>query len=53
MIYLVDFNNDDVSKFMSESYKLKRKGFRFYNFSEIMKKRAKSPELEIIPEITG
>jgi hypothetical protein len=53
MVYLVDFNNDDVSKFTSESYKLKRKGFRFYNFSEIMKKRSKNIEPEIIPGITG
>ena len=53
MVYLVDFNEDDVSKFTNESYKLKRKGFRFYNFGEIMKKRMKNPEPEITPEITG
>lgn len=53
MIYLVDFNNDDINYFRNESYKLKRKGFKFYNFTEIMKKRAKSPEPEIKPEITG
>lgn len=53
MIYLVDFNNDDINYFRNESYKLKRKGFKFYNFTEIMKKRAKNPEPEIKPEITG
>jgi hypothetical protein len=53
MIYLVDFNNDDITYFKNESYKLKRKGFKFYNFTEIMKRRAKSPEPEIKPEITG
>ncbi|MCX6159438.1 MAG: hypothetical protein NTY74_15770 [Ignavibacteriae bacterium] len=53
MVYLVDFNNDDINYFRNESYKLKRKGFKFYNFTEIMKKRAKSPEPEIKPEITG
>jgi hypothetical protein len=53
MIYLLDFNNDDITTFRNESYKLKRKGFKFYNFTEIMKKRAKNPEPEIKPEITG
>lgn len=53
MVYLVDFNNDDINYFRNESYKLKRKGFKFYNFTEIMKKRAKSPEPEIKPDITG
>ncbi len=53
MIYLVDFNNDDINSFRNESYKLKRKGFKFYNFTEIMKKRAKNPETEIKQEITG
>jgi hypothetical protein len=53
MIYLVDFNNDDINSFRNESYKLKRKGFKFYNFTEIMKKRAKSTEPEIKSEITG
>ena len=53
MIYLVDFNNDDVTSFRNESYKLKRKGFKFYNFTEIMKKRIKNPEPEIKQEITG
>lgn len=53
MIYLVDFNNDDINYFRNESYKLKRKGFKFYNFTDIMKKRAKNPEPEVKPEITG
>jgi len=53
MIYLVDFNNEDINYFRNENYKLKRKGFKFYNFTELMKKRAKNPEPEVKPEITG
>lgn len=53
MIYIVDFNNDDISSFRNESYKLKRKGFKFYSFTEIMKRRAKTPEPEVKVEITG
>lgn len=53
IIYLVDFNNDDMQVFKNESFKLKRKGFKFFTFSEIMKRRQKSAEQEVKTEITG
>ncbi len=53
IIYLVNLNNDDMKVFREESFKLKRKGFRFYNFSEIMKRRQKIADTEIKNEVTG
>ncbi len=53
IIYLVNFSNDDVLQFRNNSFKLKRKGFKFFNLSEIMKRRSKIIETELKQEITG
>ena len=53
IIYLVNFNNDDMQIFRNKIFNLKRKGFKFYTLSEIMKLRQKQVEQEIKTEVTG
>ncbi|MDD5361432.1 MAG: hypothetical protein PHN88_04825 [Ignavibacteria bacterium] len=53
MIYLVNFNADEFNYYKDEIFKLKRKGFKFFTFTEILKRRQKNPETEIKQEITG
>ena len=53
IIYLVNFNNEDMQVFRNESFKLKRKGFNFFTLSEIMKRRQKQLDQEVKTEVTG
>jgi hypothetical protein len=53
MIYLVTFTQDEFDYYRQDITKLKRKGYRFYNFSEIMKKRRSTAEHEEKVVITG
>ena len=53
IIYLVNFNNEDMKVFREQSFRLKRKGFRFYNFSDIMKRRQKLSDADTKMEVTG
>ena len=53
MIYLVTLTSDEFSNYKEEIFKLKRKGFKFFTFTEIIRRRQKNPETEIKQEITG
>jgi len=53
IVYLVNFNNEDMQVFRNESFKLKRKGFSFFTLSEIMKRRQKQLDQEVKTEVTG
>ncbi len=53
MIYLVKFSADDFAAYTSDIFKLKRKGYKFFTFTDILKRRAKNPETEVKQEITG
>lgn len=53
IVYLVNFSNDEVLKFRNESFKLKRKGFKFFTLTELMKRRQKIVDSENKLEITG
>lgn len=53
MIYLVTFTQDEFDFYRQDITKLKRKGYRFYNFSEIMTKRKNVSEQEEKVVITG
>lgn len=53
IIYLVNFNNEDMQVFRNESFKLKRKGYNFFTLSEIMKRRQRLAEQEVKTEVTG
>ncbi|MCU0373144.1 MAG: hypothetical protein MUE56_07865, partial [Ignavibacteria bacterium] len=53
MIYLVTFTQDEFDFYRQDITRLKRKGYRFYNFSEIMKKRRNAAEQEEKVVITG
>lgn len=53
MIYLVQFSADDFAAYTADIFKLKRKGYRFFTFTDIIKRRAKNPEVEVKQEITG
>jgi hypothetical protein len=53
MIYLVNFTQEEFDFYRQDLLKLKRKGYRFYNFTEIMKKRRNASEQEEKVIITG
>jgi hypothetical protein len=53
MIYLVTFTQEEFDFYRQDITRLKRKGYRFFNFSEIMKKRRNSAEQEEKVVITG
>ena len=53
MIYLVSLTADEFKNYKEEIFKLKRKGFKFFTFTEIIRRRQKNPETEIKQEITG
>lgn len=53
IVYLVNFNNEDMQVFRNESFKLKRKGYSFFTLSEIMKRRQKLLDQEVKTEVTG
>ncbi|MCE1163834.1 MAG: hypothetical protein LWX07_00370 [Bacteroidetes bacterium] len=53
MIYLVNFTADEFDNYTSDIFKLKRKGYRFFTFSDIIKRRVKNPDTELKQEITG
>ena len=53
IVYLINFNNEDMQVFRNESFKLKRKGFSFFTLSEIMKRRQKQLDQEVKTEVTG
>jgi hypothetical protein len=53
MIYLVNFTQEEFDFYRQDLLKLKRKGYRFYNFTEIMKKRRNASEQEEKAIITG
>jgi len=53
MIYLVTFTQDEFDFYRQDITRLKRKGYKFYNFSEIMKKRRNTTEQEEKVVITG
>ena len=53
IVYLVNFNNEDMQVFRNESFKLKRKGYSFFSLSEIMKRRQKLLDQEVKTEVTG
>ncbi|MFA7360257.1 MAG: hypothetical protein WC139_04400 [Candidatus Kapaibacterium sp.] len=53
IVYLVNFNNEDMQVFRNESFKLKRKGYSFFSLSEIMKRRQKLLDQEFKTEVTG
>ena len=40
-IYLVTFTEEDFQNYTSEVHNLKKRGYKFYNFSDIIKKRLK------------
>jgi len=42
LIYLIYFRDDDFKAFFDEAAKLKRKGYRFFSFSDILKRRQKT-----------
>jgi len=41
LIYLINFPADEFKAFFDEAAKLKRKGYRFFTFSDILKRRQK------------
>jgi hypothetical protein len=53
MIYLVTLTQEEFDFYRQDITKLKRKGYKFYNFSEIMKKRKNTAEQEEKVVITG
>lgn len=53
MIYLVNFTFEEFNYFRDESFRLKRKGFKFFKFSDLINRRLKNAEPEIKPEIVG
>ncbi|HWQ82749.1 MAG TPA: hypothetical protein VN514_10805 [Ignavibacteria bacterium] len=53
MIYLVTLTAEEFGDYKEEIFKLKRKGFKFFTFTEIIRRRLKNPETEIKQEITG
>ncbi len=53
LIYLIYFLDDDFKAFFDEAAKLKRKGYRFFSFSDILKRRQKIEPPEVTVKRAG